>query len=280
MKVITKISLVSTVIPIIILFIIIINDSIRFCNDEDILTEKTCIRDNKEEYESITLLETSSVKVVFLLIFISSIFGTVIYFFKFKEKKAPSEDIKETKVIDSNKAENLIKQYFAKRSDIPYVEDKNGNVITKNKFITFYRKNYPFLKADKEWRCLKQFEISEGDYAGIYTAIVNLSRGAEWILNGDFFYERNTIDKFSIDENKYPMYQAKTKQERLFERLEKAGQTELLQQLQQEELQKEVKQIPQRVEDETREGEQQQQPLQPPLPRLQPRRPYHWRRRY
>jgi|TARA_R100000049_G_C1949952_1_gene97055 hypothetical protein len=291
MKIATKLTIAGSVIVGIIIAALVINTFFQTCDNKfdivesgscyeqscyenDILgNDQTCnvvnattnepiinatypsIVDLDSGYESVGALETktgiffvSGLIIIGLLVFI----GVITY--RIYSKKT-SEEVREIKVTTSDEIEVSITKYFARKSNVPFSEDDKGHILIKKDFIKFYKKSQPFLKSDKEWRIIKQFEITEGELTGIYTSILPLGRDPKkWIETGDFFWENTLVDRMRINEIKYPIYQPRTQKEKIYEQIEKSGRVDLLEELRESEIQQHI-----------RNPTQPQQPQQPQL---------------
>jgi len=222
-----------------IITVLLINTFLTFCTKSDVLEGSICITDEGEEYEAIGAFETTAGKwIIWVIVGLSFVVLMIYIFVRLQRGERLIEDISEKKEITGDEAEIYISQYFLKKSDISYTTDNHKNPIIPSKFIHFYRLNRPFLKTDREHRVIKQFEILQGIYSGVYTTIINLAKDKDWILNGDFFWENTTVDKLIIDETKYPYYQLRNPTEMLYERLERIGATDLIDKLQRQEMEK------------------------------------------
>lgn len=190
---------------------------------------------------------------------------------------------KEYKNYDPKEAKKYIEKYLLDEFDVPYTEvrDWKGNIIKLNyekRTFNWYKKQQPFIKSNKEWFFQGQLEVNNTIYAGVYTVLCSLARPIDKysteLSNGFFFYENDSFDYVTLNENNKPIYQLRDARERLYQRLVDAGREELALQLQEQEVERVSRTTPQPTTPE--------QQIQQPIPQYtQPYRRYHpYRRRY
>lgn len=222
-----------------VLILILINTYLVFCLEGSKLKEKVCINSEGIESKTIGALETTTGKAILIILGILALITLIVVIIsRLKKSEQFVEELREKKEITGDEAEKYISEYFLKKSNISYITTSKNNIIIPKNFIRFYRINKPFIKPDREYRVVKEFEVLQGNYSGVYTTIINLAKTKDWILNGDFFWENTTIDSLKIDENKYPIYQPKTQRDIMMERLERIGATDVLKKIQEQELEK------------------------------------------
>ena len=175
---------------------------------------------------------------IILWSFIILFFGTLIFYFisKFREKKDT------IKTVSADIAKKLIKEWWCKEKHLYYFKDSDDNIITRRKngedIFKWVYKTHEYEKNDEMFRRF-QAEILEGDEQGLFTFDVNLSRGEDFIKDGNIDYENTYYDNTNFDERKYPRNLPKNPLERRISRLSEVS-PELAEKLQEKALEKQL----------------------------------------
>lgn len=123
----------------------------------------------------------NSVIIKYTLIFLAIGWGIIliIYLIIIGRKSKPITFRKE-EIIQPKKAKELWALNKSIREGIPIINNKY-----KKDAFNFYKAWEPF-PSGREWFCKAQCEVKEGNNPGIYTLILPLSRGEDWILGEGF----------------------------------------------------------------------------------------------
>ena len=180
------------------------------CNKNEILFESKCLIKPDGFFETKTGLY-----ILFGLGILSIISLLLIVFIRIQTKG--KKEIKEVKPIDIDVAIEIIKENWIKKNLIPY-HQIGKKIYIPNNLINFYSKQQAFIK-NNEWFLQVQCEILSGEQQGVFTIIVNLSKGEDYIRNGNYFYENKGFDNIQLKENIKPLNTPKDEKEKLFDRL-------------------------------------------------------------
>lgn len=233
--------------------------------DSSIYNEKYCryqtetfCREGELKYQSFCLYKPDGFFETGAGIILLSILGLLLLFsfsyYIYSKIKVPIQAKED--IVHWDEARKLINLWLCKEYHIYYWFDNIELNFRKNAIKWFSKQQDYSKNGEKFMRA--QVELNEGDETGVYTIDVNLSRGEDWIKNGNFFKERVSFDLADLKSQQMPRNEPK---DVLSRRLEKLSQLspDAASKFEEQLLQQEVEKL---KEPSTLKEEQQPQDLQ------------------
>ena len=187
-----------------------------FCRTEELKTGNTCLYKGKGFFETLA-------GIIILFIIGILLFGGFVWFIYTKIKPKPQirEELVPFEIIgDSGNlhtAKGLLEQWFCLNCDI-YHYYENNKLHFKNNSINWFGKQQDYRKNGENFM-RAQVELNDGNKTGVYTVDVNLSRGEEYIKNGNFACEKTFYDNMYLKTHEMPRNEIKDPIQRRLEKL-------------------------------------------------------------
>jgi len=165
-------------------------------------------------YSPITFLNSSLIKGTLVLLAGFWVLLLIILLVSIARKGQSKDErpFRKEEIIDGDKAKDLWAMWFSKHYGIPII----NNTYSKSAF-NFYYASEP-TKRENEHFIKFQVEVLDGSYPGLFTVVLNLSRGENWISNGMSRWKEVNYDDFKIDRT-WPLHTPDDPRERLIEQM-------------------------------------------------------------
>jgi len=178
------------------------------CREGEINYSSACLYKPKGFFESTT-------GIIILSLMGLSILGVMFYYIYISIK--PTKEIKET-FVNWSKGKKLIEEYLCNEYKIYHYFNDN-NLHYRDGAISWINRQQDYVKNQERFM-RAEVEIIEGKQPGVYTVDVNLSKGEDFIKNGNFIFEKTFFGNTNFKLHEMPRNEVKDPIQR---RLEKLG---------------------------------------------------------